>query len=80
MSLAIANGAVAGASIITTTLGTVGDLFSGNPVIQITDTTFFSTDESGRESMTTAGPGHNIKYNIHLCVSASCADRAFITK
>ncbi|MCD4675767.1 MAG: hypothetical protein K8S18_07180 [Desulfobacula sp.] len=46
MSLAIASGAVTGASIITTTLGTVGDLFSGNPVIQITDTTFFSTDDS----------------------------------
>lgn len=46
MSLAIANGAVTAASIITTTLGTVGDLLSGEPILQITDTTSFSS-ESG---------------------------------
>ncbi len=46
MSLAIANGAVTGASIITTTLGTIGDLLSGNPIYEVTDVTTFSSDSA----------------------------------
>ncbi len=39
MSLAIANGAVTGAGIITSILGSVGDVLSGKPLLEITDTT-----------------------------------------
>jgi len=37
MSLAIANGAVTGAGIISSVLGSVGDLLSGKPLLEITD-------------------------------------------
>ncbi len=37
MSLAIANGAVTGTAIITTFLGSIGDLLSGKPLLEITD-------------------------------------------
>ncbi len=48
MSLAIANGAVTGAGIITSILGSVGDVLSGKPLLEITDTVQWGTGPNDR--------------------------------